>query len=341
MLWASLQPEVPVYLWKGDLLWAELPKRILQAGVYEQKLAACVVETDLQTAELEALKALIGAQKATLLFMQQGQLAEAEVQQVHARQLETELAEMLSLFSWPKIERRPVYNRETQLSRYDSFDESRGTVQVFCAFRGCKKPQTLEFSRTNSWYSPTCMACGRSFWVFIARLLKLEGTKKKGHMHYVLHLEDAQHRNIRVEFGDGSGELWQVVERDYLALLYAWHAQDAAQTQADAKAGTASKAQLNAVVNLTRKHVFWLSKIGNCFIATAFLGKEAEELLLFRRFRDEVLLRHFWGRWVVAGYYAMGPLAVRLLKTQPSLKAPLRRLLRRIHRHLQSTMKGL
>ena len=326
MLWASLQPEVPVYAWKEDVLWALLPKRLEQADAYAHRLESCVAQTQAQAAELQALKALLAAQKATLLCMQQGQLAQAEVHQVHARQLEAQLSEMLSLFSWPKVEPRPIYNRATQVSRYDAVDEGQGTVQVFCAFRGCKKPQTLAFSRTNSWYTPDCMACGRPFLVFIARLLELQTHKRQGHVRYVLRLEEAQGKHVRVEFLDGSGDVWQVLPRDYLALLYAWHMPSAPQTKNDA--------QLGAVVNLTRKHVFWLSKVGHCFIATAFLGEEAVELPTFRRFRDEVLLRRLWGRLAVRAYYALGPHAARLLYAQPWLRAPMRRLLRGICRLL-------
>jgi hypothetical protein len=327
MLWASLQPEVPVYIWREDTLWAELPRRVEQARAYAQRLQACVAQTEAQAAELGALKALLAAQEATLLCMQQGQLAEAEARQLHARQMETQLAEMLSLFSWPKVEHRPVYNRATQVSRYDAEDESRGTVQVSCAFRGCRKPQTLEFSRTNSWYTPSCPACGRSFLVFIARLLELHTEAKKGRVRYMLRLEDAQQKNTCVEFVDGSGELWQAVPRDYLALLYAWHV-PAAQTKNDA--------ELSAVVNLTRKHVFWLSKVGNCFVVTAFLGEGAKELPVFWHFRDEVLLKAFWGRLMVRCYYAVGPFAARFLQAQPWLKAPMRCLLLHIHRKLQA-----
>ena len=325
-----MQPEVPVYVWKEDVLWAELPKRIEQADIYTRKLESCVAQNEAQAAELCALKALVAAQKATLLFMQQGQLAKAEAQQVHARQLETALSEMLSLFSWPKVEQREVYNRATQVSRYDAVDENRGTVQVCCAFSGCRKPQTLEFSRTNSWYTPSCPACGRTFLVFVARLKDFQMEKKRGHMRYVLRLEDAQNKNVQVQFVDGSGDIWQVIQRDYLALLYTWHLPSAPQTKNDA--------ELSAVVNLTRKHVFWLSKVGPCFVATAFLGEEAVELSLFRRFRDEVLLQSFWGRQAVKSYYALGPWAVRFLRMQPWLKTPIRRCLRYIHRQLQTRM---
>ncbi|MCL2259271.1 MAG: hypothetical protein FWC18_05560 [Cystobacterineae bacterium] len=341
MVWASLQPEVPVYFWKEDALWKEVPKRVAQAEVYARQLEACVAETELEAAELSALKQLVATQRATLLFMQQAQLAQAEAEQARARQLEVQLAEMLSLFSWPKVERRPVYNRETQVSRYDSVDieERQGTVQVFCAFRGCKKPKMLEFSRTNSWYKPKCAACGRSFLVFIARLLELQATCWKRHTRYVLRLEDAQCKHVRVEFVDGSNGIWQVVERDYLALLYVWHNQEGAWNSQEAMQ-TKRSTELNAVINLTRKHVFWLSKVGHCFVATAFLGEGAEELPLFWRYRDEILLPRFWGRWVVAAYYALGPFGARFLLAQPWLKVPMRCLLRRIHRKLKGAFKG-
>ena len=45
-----------------------------------------------------------------------------------------------------------------------------------------------------------------------------------------------------------------------------------------------------------------------CFIATACYGSfECEEVIVFRKFRDEVLLKFLWGKLFVYIYYLLSP----------------------------------
>lgn len=50
-----------------------------------------------------------------------------------------------------------------------------------------------------------------------------------------------------------------------------------------------------------------------CFVATCLYGDEAWETETLRRFRDEVLVRHQLGRWMVEVYYAVALDMCRLL----------------------------
>lgn len=62
---------------------------------------------------------------------------------------------------------------------------------------------------------------------------------------------------------------------------------------------------------------------GKCFIATAaFRNSRVEPVLLLRKFRDEVLLQHAWGRAFVRTYYAWSPAAADWLIERPALRAP-------------------
>jgi len=49
------------------------------------------------------------------------------------------------------------------------------------------------------------------------------------------------------------------------------------------------------------------SSSSNCFIATAVYGTDAPETNTLRNWRDRSLLPHFWGRLLVATYYAVSP----------------------------------
>lgn len=65
-----------------------------------------------------------------------------------------------------------------------------------------------------------------------------------------------------------------------------------------------------------------------CFIATAAYGDaDAPEVLELRRFRDEVLLQHFWGRAFVRTYYRMSPPFARIIARRPKLRVAVKKTL--------------
>ena len=58
-----------------------------------------------------------------------------------------------------------------------------------------------------------------------------------------------------------------------------------------------------------------------CFIATAAFGDEdAKEVVELRAFRDQILMRHAWGRSFVRFYYAYSPAASRLVSSHKFLQ---------------------
>lgn len=73
-----------------------------------------------------------------------------------------------------------------------------------------------------------------------------------------------------------------------------------------------------------------------CFIATAIYGADAPQTNALRAWRDRALMPSRAGRWLVAGYYRLSPLAVRLVERWPGLATWVRHgldgLLRRIGR---------
>jgi len=53
---------------------------------------------------------------------------------------------------------------------------------------------------------------------------------------------------------------------------------------------------------------------GGCYVATCVYGSyDCPEVWTLRRFRDEVLAQHLWGRAFIHTYYAVSPTIVRLL----------------------------
>ncbi len=67
-------------------------------------------------------------------------------------------------------------------------------------------------------------------------------------------------------------------------------------------------------------------KKGACYIATAVYGSyDAPEVLLFRSFRDRVMLRSWWGKPLVRIYYFCSPPLAKRLKNMPRINGLVRR----------------
>jgi hypothetical protein len=65
-----------------------------------------------------------------------------------------------------------------------------------------------------------------------------------------------------------------------------------------------------------------LTKDLNCFIASAAYGSSLEpKLILFRKFRSDVLMHSDWGRKFIMQYYTYGPYAARFIADKPFLRA--------------------
>ncbi|MEI8199670.1 MAG: CFI-box-CTERM domain-containing protein [Eubacteriales bacterium] len=69
-------------------------------------------------------------------------------------------------------------------------------------------------------------------------------------------------------------------------------------------------------------------KISKCYIATAVYGSyDAPEVLVLRRFRDEVLSKSLPGRAFIRTYYKVSPPAARHLENAGLLSSIVRRIL--------------
>ncbi len=82
-----------------------------------------------------------------------------------------------------------------------------------------------------------------------------------------------------------------------------------------------------------------VGRAAGCFVATAVYENEnAPEVCLFRKFRDEVLLRNSLGRFATNCYYWIGPCLAWLTVKVPFLKRMLRGLLDKLFQLLNATM---
>tara|TARA_B100001248_G_scaffold262698_1_gene261079 strand:+ start:12309 stop:13172 length:864 start_codon:yes stop_codon:yes gene_type:complete len=76
----------------------------------------------------------------------------------------------------------------------------------------------------------------------------------------------------------------------------------------------------------------------NCFLVSAvFYLDDSPELRFYRQFRDEILLRSWWGRIFVRCYYIFAPSLANVLDFFPQYKAPLRQFFRSFALRLAKT----
>jgi hypothetical protein len=76
-----------------------------------------------------------------------------------------------------------------------------------------------------------------------------------------------------------------------------------------------SETQSNASLTKQSTSTASTSSSSECFVATATYGSPmAVEVIRFRSFRDNYLLRYNWGRKATRAYYIFGPWLARLVK---------------------------
>jgi len=81
-------------------------------------------------------------------------------------------------------------------------------------------------------------------------------------------------------------------------------------------------------------------EFSKCFIATAVYGSpEAEEVILFRRFRDQVLQKHSSGRLFIRIYYKISPYVADFLKEQPVMAGMVKKVLDQLAKILKKYEK--
>jgi len=74
-----------------------------------------------------------------------------------------------------------------------------------------------------------------------------------------------------------------------------------------------------------------VGRMAGCFVATAVYGGENSiEVLFFRAFRDEVLVKSYLGRFLIMLYYKVGPFAAWFIGRMPVAKCLARGLLNRV-----------
>lgn len=77
-----------------------------------------------------------------------------------------------------------------------------------------------------------------------------------------------------------------------------------------------------------------------CYVATAAHGEGSDELMLLRRYRDEVLRPTAPGRAFIRVYYVLGRYPAWLVRRSPAFKRATRRGLRPVVKHAVQRVNG-
>ena len=133
---------------------------------------------------------------------------------------------------------------------------------------------------------------------------------------------------------DSVGESTIALNEDVSRLLHRWRENPA---EADRYAKLIlqidpSNAQAYRQINKPTEE-----KTGGCYVATAVYGSyDCPEVWTLRRYRDNTLSRHIFGRIFIRFYYAVSPFCVRLLGNTRWFQEFGRRFLNRIVARLQA-----
>ena len=210
--------------------------------------------------------------------------------------------------------RARAFEKASGKSRYDPASAAIVSVRLVCPNTGCKRLGDYGFQATHAQHRFECAACKTPFVGFFAELeaLAVDTLRSARRFHFRV-MELGAGAGVQIDFEEASGVEFSAARKDLLVFLYT-----------DAR-------ELKSVMNLTNHRMMWVSPAGACFIATAVFGEGAEELAVFRAFRDDTLRKAALGRAFIRGYYRAGPSLARRLETRPALRRAVRRGLVQLH----------
>ncbi len=316
----DLVPEPPVYRRIDD------PARRVAEGLLpraEALWASCLaLKRDGATGDLDKLAEALWANVAALCHVAAGRVAQAE--EAYAKAVELERAAVTPRRLWVRSDekRAPVFDPKSGLSRYDPLPAAALTVKLACPNHTCQLQADFSLSPSYATHRFVCPGCRQPFVGYFgeARGVELEQKSPKVR-RYVFRIEELDGGLARVEFEDQSGGDLTVARRDLLCFLYT------------------EGRELRGVLNLSSGKLLWVQPAGGCFIATVAFGEGAPELLLFRLFRDRVLLQFDLGAWLVRAYYRFGPGAAVLVAQVRPLGALVRGGLRLVYGLLEKVWR--
>lgn len=303
----SAIPEPPMYRRREDPAVKEAG-RLMAVG--EGLLARA-----LQLPDVEPLRAALEAHLVALSLLIENKIEEAEPKWRDAVALERAATVGLRLWRRSGEGRGPVFDRASGVSRFDPQSEAVVHARLVCP--QCRKEAEFGLPSLLATHRLACPRCQLYFVAYLGELRTVQTSLRGRTRHSIFRVVEPSGAQTRVEVDDATGTELPAAPRDLLAFLYA------------------PPERLRGVLNLDTSRVLWLNTTGPCFVATAVFGEGAPQLVVLRRFRDDVLLERGWGRRFVGWYYANGPQLARLVAGRPWLRQMSRVILTRFVRGLE------
>lgn len=303
-------PEPPAYRRKDDPQLRETSTLLTEA----QLLWARILQLEADSSLVIWEQALEGHVRALTLTLN-GHLETAEQAWLGALQREKEAGTHRRAWSHSDEVLRPVFDKSAGESRYDG--RPANALQVVLPCPACREKDVFDVSARAARHALRCRRCKVAFEAYLAEVRSFEAKPLgRGRRRFSFRLEEPGGLPSRLDFDSlVEGEL-PAARGDLLAFVYG------------------ASRDLKAVSNLSNDRLLWVQPGSLCFIATMAFGEGAVELEAFRAFRDRQLLPRWWGRQLVAGYYACGPAAARVLGATDASRFLTRRVLKAIHRVL-------
>ena len=178
---------------------------------------------------------------------------------------------------------------------------------------GCKENKAL----AEKYYQMAALQNDANAQYYLGRLQFLDKKANNDYLHWLCcaHIngnkEATEMLNIFIRNSDNQSEAKRVIE---------WEIEEIK------KNGIVPKAKSNPS-----------NSSDGCYIATAVYGSyNAPEVLELRRFRDEVLRSHWWGRVFIKAYYALSPSVADKLKDANGINSFVRNQLNRFVEYLHN-----
>jgi hypothetical protein len=304
--WLERLPEPPLYPRSDD---PERPRatELLQEGIgllargWALQEAGRIAESDVPL--VRAVQAHAEALAATT----EGRVAQAEEAWARATALERESRTRQRAWVREDEVERPVWDAVGRQSRYDPRPAPTVRARIACAHPTCRAEQEVSFPPSYALHSFTCQRCRQPFSAYLAESREIRSSAAPFGRRLSFRLEPLGGGASRVQFDDGSPDVFHAARGDLLAFLY---------TEGPV---------LRGVINLSTGRTLWRRRTGPCWIATQAYGEGAPELEVLRAFRDQVLLPTTMGRAAVACYDRCSPWMVRWLEHRPRARACIRR----------------
>jgi hypothetical protein len=160
----------------------------------------------------------------------------------------------------------------------------------------CEQQNGYMLTNVKNIYDLDCPNCHTRF---VARIVTIRSKRSRGNKQ-----ERKRYYSVRVKHPTG--------HEDLLEFVTSYHQSDIELRAKDIVAFVYLKGKLKVVQNFTIRMYVKISE-PSCYLATYVYGPDSDEVMMLRKFRDDVLLHSDFLSHLVTTYYRISPFILRVL----------------------------